>query len=619
MSIQEDYLEKEQLKANENLYFVNLQLWKGINVTNRRLENTVKELRKNTDELLKFSRVQQLLLTTLVAHTQIFKSGFSLFTTQFKDNIYHIGKILAESTFQFINAVQELDRTVKQNTNMLLRALGSEEGWKKGEGILSDKLIAALNEFKGDEEKWIKFINDPKWAEAFFQTVKDEARKTFDATYNWAWKLGSVFKEQIGYIMDKTVEWRKSTIDFFEKQKDIQGMMHKNFPLVLDKMYQSVNKLIAGLGTGGGGAGAGAGEAEKVKETKGVFKEMFKPPKDTIKAFGKSMLNLGHAMEKSKQMEWGTALLTPFMLPMDAFGAMFTMFSGMFYGLTGPLTIVIADVLGPIFEDAITLIGPAFDAMGDLITENQIGTVTGAIMGGILGALVGHPLLGLLGGALLGGLAEEFPVAALSTTAGAILGGITGAITGNAALGLLVGTLMGAITGAIGEATDTQFGSLAGGIIGGIAGAILGGPAGMAIGQLAGALIGALTEAVIETDAYKDAKGILPDEVISDLEKLKEFYDMGIDVPTKEYFDYLVELQRLGAQLPNYPGGGYMQGPLPGFQHGGEVPYTGLYNLHQNETVHQEGVDRDILEAIQSLSLTMGKIVQKLKWEHERR
>ncbi len=249
--------------------------------------------------------------------------------------------------------------------------------------------------------------------------------------------------------------------------------------------------------------------------------------------------------------------------------------------------------------DAIGVFSPVMDAAGGIIEIfsglMQINLMPA--MTGIIDALLGEEMMAALDlvaegfstilDPIMTALGTAIAAAPIGTALGVAIGGLIGSFAGNAEIGAVIG-------GAIGYSIEqAPIGGTLGTIVGGAIGNVIGGPFGAMIAAPIGAALGALIDSLIvditQSDVYKDAKGILPDEDIFRLEKLKEFMDMGIDVYSSEFLDYLIELQKSGAKLPNFPAGSFMQGALPtfqGFQSGTPyVPESGIYHLTKGEAV----------------------------------
>ena len=234
-------------ETTKNLVTTNRLLWTGISVTNKKLALQVATLNKNTEEIKKLASVSEVLEVSMFTSTTTLMLGFGKFTNQFKDIMYHLAKIMTESFFGIVNSLQQLDRTLKDNTNMILRALGSEEHWKSAEEYRTEELIGSLNAFKGHTDLWVDFLADPAWGEKFWKAVQEDATDAFDKIYNWAHvMIGQVFEKQIGYIADKSQDFGKLKIELFENLENIPKEMRESSNRIFEKISKSLIGVLEG-------------------------------------------------------------------------------------------------------------------------------------------------------------------------------------------------------------------------------------------------------------------------------------------------------------------------------------------------------------------------------------
>ena len=230
-------------QVNKKLVINTSLLWTGIITTNKKLTDQVKALVENTIRIKELSSIQKSLLIANTANIETLRIGFSSFTTQFKDSLHHLAKIMAESTFANINSMQNLDRTLKDNANMFLRAMGSVEHWESMEEITE----RIYQEFR-DSIANLTTINDGfqvDAAEDAWKAIQEQAQESFDAIYNWGTQhVGKTFEQQIGFIADMSQEFGKLKIEFFEGLLDIEVGMDSIFDGILDGIVKTVNKVL---------------------------------------------------------------------------------------------------------------------------------------------------------------------------------------------------------------------------------------------------------------------------------------------------------------------------------------------------------------------------------------
>ncbi|KKL17965.1 hypothetical protein LCGC14_2480250 [marine sediment metagenome] len=249
-----------------------------------------------------------------------------------------------------------------------------------------------------------------------------------------------------------------------------------------------------------------------------------------------------------------------------------------------------------------SLIAKVFDKVITNWGSYLSNTLWGEVVSGIDFTIMTTVITDILGpifagvGGWIGDRIEEAPI---GTSLGASIGALIGSFAGNAAIGAVIG-------GAIGYSIEqAPMGAALGTLIGAALGNVIGGPFGTLIVTPIGTALGALIESIIiditESDAYKAAFGILPEEDISRLGKLKEYMDMGFEITSDTFLDYLIDLEKksgliallglLGAFPPPgaggyYPGAGGLPPGYQQFQFGTPfVQRTGPAIVHRGEEI----------------------------------
>lgn len=395
MSEQGEKTQRDLTKATKTSTINTRLLWTGIRTTNKKLEAHTKEIVKNTKELKIFSNVQTSLNMKMLVAINTISVGFELFITQLKNSLYHIAKIMAESFFGLVNSMQILDRTLKDNADMILRALGSEEHWATKEEILTAELIDSLNAFKVDTDAWVDFLADPKWGKDFWEVVQEDAQDIFDQMRNWATKsIGDTFEKQIGFIADKSQEFGKLKIEFFEDLLDVGELMKFAYKFMGENLIKETNEIIQHLGAKEGeddgiGAEAQKGMATATKMAKSFGLRMVLKGFEALKALIKQIIDV--AKSPFTEMFGDTLgglikILNTVLKPLKPFFFLLELITTVISAALTPLTVHLWEELSVVFDDLVGMIPELMEDVIDWIEEDDnLAETIQNIINGVMG------------------------------------------------------------------------------------------------------------------------------------------------------------------------------------------------------------------------------------------